>query len=144
MADSKRTHQKGYKNLMSPEAVNTRCTPEQIKERCSKAGKASAQKKRDTRTLKEIALELMAAEARPEALQQYGLPEGTSNAVVMMVAAYTKAQAGDVRAQEYIRDTMGQMPTKEVNLSAEVFTEADKKLLEKVSKRLKASDQEQS
>ena len=128
------------KNLKSGAEVKAdyeRLTDEQKHERMSKLGKASAQKKRDNRTLKEIALQLMGEEARPEALSQYNLPEGTSNGVVMMVAAYIKAQAGDIKAQEYIRDTAGQMPTKEINLAAEVITEADRKLLDKVAERIK-------
>lgn len=125
------------KNLQDIRDVNKRRTKEEIKERCSKAGKISGQKRRDTRTLKEIALQLMAETATPEDIERYGLPEGSSNALVMTAAAARKAREGDLKAYEILRDTAGQMPTKEVSLSAEVITEADKKLLEKVSKRLK-------
>lgn len=131
------------KNLKTAEeqrAYNERLTPEQRRESARRAGKASAQKKKDMRTLREIALEMLAAEARPEVLEQYNLPEGTSNAVAMIAAAAVKAQAGDVRAQEYLRDTAGQMPTKEVQVSAEVFTEANKALLDKVAERIKKEE----
>lgn len=131
------------KNLKTAEeqrAYNERLTDEQRRESARRAGKASAQKKKDMRTLREIALEMLAAEARPEVLEQYNLPEGTSNAVAMIAAAAVKAQAGDVRAQEYLRDTAGQMPTKEVQVSAEVFTEANKALLDKVAERIKKEE----
>lgn len=128
------------KNLKRIEEHNARLTQEERRESASRAGKASVQKKKDMRTLREIALEMLAAEARPEVLEQYNLPEGTSNAVAMIAAAAVKAQAGDVRAQEYIRDTAGQMPTKEVQVSAEVFTEANKALLDKVAERIKKEE----
>ena len=137
MAEKKKAHPNSLKNLMPIEEVNKRCTREEIKARCSKAGKISAQKKRDTRTLKEIALQLMSEEARPEDIKKYGLPEGSSNALVMMAAAARKAYEGDIKAQEYMRDTAGQMPTKEVNLSADIVTEADKKLIDKVAARIR-------
>ena len=137
MTEKKKMNPNSLKNLKRIEDVNKRCTKEEIRERCSKAGKVSAQKKRDTRTMKEILLQLLSEPAPAEEVQKYGLPEGASNNLLMMAAAAKKAQEGDIRANEFVRDTIGQMPTKEVNLSAEVITEADKKLLEKVSKRLK-------
>lgn len=125
------------KNLMPIQEVNARKTREERIESARKAGKASAQAKKDRRTLKEIMLELLADQAKPEDIKRYGLPEGTSNAVVMAAAAAKKAYEGDIKAQEYIRDTAGQMPTKEVNLSADIVTEADKKLIDKVAARIR-------
>lgn len=132
-----RKHQKGYKNLLSPEELNSRRTPEQHSKDSQKAGKASGQARRDKRTLKEIVLDILSSEAPEEDIKKYGLPEGTSNSVVMTVAAARKAKEGDLKAYEVMRDTAGQMPTKEVQLSAEIMTDADKALLEKVQKRLK-------
>ena len=125
------------KNLMTPEELNTRYTPEQMRAKNSKAGKASAQKKRDNRTMKEILLQLLSEPAPEEEIKKYNLPEGSSNNLVIMAAAARKAKEGDIRAGEFVRDTVGQMPTKEVNLSAEVFTDADKKLLDKVAERIR-------
>ena len=124
------------KNLMPIQEVNSRRSREQHSADSRKAGLASAQKRRDTRTLKEICLDILSSEAPEEDIKRYGLPEGTSNSVVMTVAAARKAREGDLKAQEYLRDTAGQMPTKEVNLSAEVITEADKKLIDRVAARI--------
>ena len=140
MAEKKKPNPNSLKNLMPIDEVNKRCTREEIKERCSKAGKISAQKKRDKRTLKEIVLDILSSEAPEEDIKKYGLPEGTSNSVVMTVAAARKAKEGDLKAYEVMRDTAGQMPTKEVQLSAEIMTDADKALLEKVQKRLKENE----
>lgn len=127
------------KNLMPIQEVNARKTREERIESARKAGKASAQKRRDTRTLKEIMLELLASEAPEEDIKKYGLPAGASNSMVMSAAAARKARNGDLKALEIVRDTAGQMPTKEVALSAEVYTDADKALIDKVAKRLKES-----
>ena len=137
MAEKKPKHPNSLKNLMPIEEVNRRQTREQKSANCSKAGKASGKARRDNRTLKEIALELMAAEASPEDIKKYNLPEGVSNAVVMTAAAIKKAREGDMKAYESLRDTAGQMPTKEVQVSAEVFTEANKALLDKVADRIR-------
>lgn len=128
---------KRLKNLITPEELNARHTPEERKAIASKAGKASGQKKRDNRTFKELALMLMAEEATPEDIKRYGLPEGSSNSLVMLAAAAKKAKEGDMKALEVFRDTAGQMPTKEVQLSAEVFTEANQALLDKVAERIR-------
>lgn len=137
MAEKRKMHPNSLKNLKDIRDVNKRLTKEEMSERNSKAGKASVQKKRDTRTLKEIMLELLAAEAPEEDIKKYGLPAGASNSMVMSAAAARKAREGDLKALEIVRDTAGQMPTKEVNLSADIVTEADKKLIDKVAARIR-------
>lgn len=138
MAEAKKKHPNSLKNLMPIEEVNSRRTREQHSEDSRKAGKASAQKKKDTRTLKEIALALMAEQANEEDIKKLNLPEGVSKGLVMTAAVLKKAMDGDNKAYEVLRDTAGQMPTKEVQVSAEVFTEANKALLDKVAERIKA------
>ena len=122
---------------MPIQEVNSRRTREQHSRDSSKAGKISAQKKRDTRTMKEILLQLLSEPAPEEEIKRYNLPEGASNNLVILAAAAKKAQDGDIRAGEFIRDTAGQMPTKEINLAADIITDADRKLLDKVSERIK-------
>jgi hypothetical protein len=51
------------------------------------------------------------------------------------VAMYERAQAGDVKAAQFIRDTAGEKPADTVDLNANVMTEADKTLIEKLKKR---------
>lgn len=131
------------KNLKTAEeqrAYNARLTDEQRRESASRAGKASAQKRKDLRTMKEILIELLSETAPEEEIKKYNLPEGSSNNLVMMAAAARKAKEGDIRAGEFVRDTIGQMPTKEVQVSAEVFTEANKALLDKVAERIKKEE----
>lgn len=51
------------------------------------------------------------------------------------VAMYERAQAGDVKAAQFIRDTAGEKPTDTVDLNANVMTEADKALIDKLKNR---------
>lgn len=129
------------KNLKRIEEHNARLTQEERRESASRAGKASVQKKRDMRTLKEIALEMLSSIATEEDIKKYNLPEGVSNSVVMTAAAAQKAMAGDLKAYEILRDTAGQMPTKDIQVTAEVFTEANKALLDKVAERIKKEEE---
>lgn len=88
------------------------CTPEQLKEVTSKAGKASGaarRRKRELRNYLEAALELADE-------------NGVDNYTQMTIALITKAIAGDVQAYNTIRDTLGQKPVDEVNLSTNKIT----------------------
>lgn len=141
MAEGKRKiNPNSLKNLKTGEDAkeyNRRLTAEEFREKQSRAGKASAQKKKDKRTLKEIVLALMEEEASKEDVERLNLPEGVSKGLVMTAALLKKAMEGDNKSYEVLRDTAGQMPTKEVQVSAEVFTEANKALLDKVAERIK-------
>lgn len=128
------------KNLRNIQEYSSRLTHEERQEQARKGQRASAQKKRDNRTFKELALLIMSEEATPEDIKRYNLPEGSSNSLVMLAAAAKKAKEGDMKALEVFRDTAGQMPTKEVQVSAEVFTEANKALLDKVAERIKKDE----
>jgi hypothetical protein len=48
---------------------------------------------------------------------------------------YERALAGDVKAYTALRDTAGEKPADTVDLNANVMTEADKTLIEKLKKR---------
>jgi len=51
------------------------------------------------------------------------------------------AAGGNVRAMEFVRDSVGDMPTKQIDVSGiEVMTEADRQLLEHVAARLENPD----
>lgn len=52
------------------------------------------------------------------------------------IAMYERALAGDVKAYTALRDTAGEKPADNIDLNANVMTEADKQLLEKLKARL--------
>ena len=97
---------------MAIQDFHATCTPEQLKEIASKAGKASGAARRKKRELKnylEAALELMDE-------------NGVDNYTQMTIALINKAISGDVQAYNTIRDTIGQKPVDEVNLSSNKIT----------------------
>lgn len=52
------------------------------------------------------------------------------------IAMYERAIAGDTKAAQFLRDTAGEKPADNIDLNANVMTEADKQLLEKLKARL--------
>ena len=51
-------------------------------------------------------------------------------------AMYDRSQRGDVKAAQFLRDTAGEKPAEALDLNANVMTEADKALIEKLKNRL--------
>lgn len=84
---------KGNPQNLTP---NTKRTPKERSELAKKAGKASAKKRREQKTLKEELLLLLA--------------EGDTQKK-MSLAIIQKALNGDTKAFEVIRDSIGQKPT---------------------------------
>ena len=53
-------------------------------------------------------------------------------------AMYDRSQQGDVKAAQFLRDTAGEKPADSLDVNANVITEADKALIEKLKGRLEA------
>ena len=47
-----------------------------------------------------------------------------------------KAAQGDTKAAVFVRDTIGEMPVTKSQIQADIMTEADRDLLEKIQKRI--------
>lgn len=84
---------------------NEDLTPSQRRERASKAGKASAKKRAERKTLREELLLL--------------LEQGKTQEKISL-ALLKKAENGDTKAYEIIRDTIGEKPKENINVSGEV------------------------
>ena len=124
-------------NLMTPQEVNARKTPEERRESASKAGKASAEAKKRRKTAREIYEAML---SRPASDQVMGglpdLPDGATNYDVMLARMMFSAQKGSVKAAQFVRDTAGDQPTTKVEADIGM-TDGDRALLEKVAKRIK-------
>ena len=55
---------------------------------------------------------------------------------VMIAKMIQTAMAGSFKAAEFVRDTAGYKPKNEVELQADIMTDQDRSLLDKVSHRL--------
>ena len=124
-------------NLMTPQEVNARKTPEERRESASKAGKASAEAKKRRKTAREIYEAML---FRPASDQVTGglpdLPEGATNYDVLLARMMLSAQKGSVKAAQFVRDTAGDQPTTKVEADIGM-TDGDRALLEKVAERIK-------
>lgn len=88
---------------------NSKRTPSELREMTKKGGIASGQSRRMKKTFKEllkIALEMKS-------------PTGKTNAEEIVASMIRKAQDGDVKAFEAVRDTIGEKPKDEIDVTTQ-------------------------
>lgn len=90
-------------------------------EEASKGGKASAESRAARKTFREGLLLLLNEPLKDKAGQT--TDKTTQDAVI--AGLVKRAIAGDVRAAEFIRDTIGEKPVQEVNVSSGDFSALD-------------------
>lgn len=110
--------QKDWPNLVRPDYMNARLTPEERKESASRAGKASGRARLLKKTQAEILRQILALptqdEKKRELLQSMGLEGNIADQINWAVS--DKAQSGDVEAIRYVRDTIGEKPREGLEL----------------------------
>lgn len=94
-------------NLIRPEDLTSR----ELRERASKAGKASVASRRRKKSMREkmkLLLSLPACDNDLEQLQALGIPaEESDNEMVILKGLFLKAAEGDVSASKEIRNILG-------------------------------------
>ena len=109
---------KGFANLIP----NNRRSKEEVRKNSSKGGKASGLVRAQRKAMKECLLELLSMPMKHGPLTgPVGAIEDFKNANVsvrerIVLAMATKAAKGDVKAAEFIRDTIGEAPVQEVKV----------------------------
>ena len=104
---------------------NSERTPSELREITRKGGIASGEARRRKRQLKEDLIML---------LEMIGDNEKT-NQENIATATVAKALSGDIRAIEFIRDTIGEKPDQNMNINADVgLSDADRALLKEANK----------
>lgn len=109
--------------------------------------RASAESQAKRRTIREIYSDLLQqpdnvasiedaelAERVQEMAQQRGTPVTIYESIAAAMAA--KAKAGDVKAAVFVRDSAGDKPADQMEITAETITDADRRLMDNLSKRL--------
>ena len=104
---------------------NEDLTPEQRRKNASKAGKASAKKRQQNKTFKEIINKFLDGQVSDERLKQQMIEFGfadkeVSNKSCAVFALWKEAIKGNTKAFELLRDTIGEKPQDKVNISGEV------------------------
>ena len=104
---------------------NEDLTPEKRRRNASKAGKASAKKRQQNKTFKEIISNFLDGQVSDERLKQQMIDFGfadkeVSNKSCAVFALWKEAIKGNTKAFELLRDTIGEKPQDKVNISGEV------------------------
>nr|DAO64978.1 MAG TPA: hypothetical protein [Caudoviricetes sp.] len=100
-------------------------TSEEARERGRKGGKASAKKRQQNKTFKEIISKFLDGQVSDERLKQQMIEFGfadkeVSNKSCAVFALWREAIKGNTKAFELLRDTIGEKPQDKLNISGEV------------------------
>ncbi len=105
-------------------------TEDEQREIAKKGGVASGKARRRKRTMKEAAeliLKAPANDEQTELLKKYGIPEqDCTNLLVIMAKAVQMASEGNLKAAEFIRDTLGENPQYKIHEKRLEYLIADK------------------
>ncbi len=98
---------------------NEDLTPEQRRKNASKAGKASAKKRQQNKTFKEIINKFLDGQVSDERLKQQMIDFGfadkeVSNKSCTVFALWKEAIKGNTKAFELLRDTIGEKPIEQI------------------------------
>lgn len=99
-------------------------------------GEALQASLKQRRTMAEDLKLLLAQKARPETIEALGLEPGATNQEAMMAAMFGQAADGNVKAGQFIRDTIGEQPTTKTEIQADIMTDHDRDLMKKLEEKL--------
>jgi len=141
----------GWKNLEAGR-VSFNQMPEEKALEIRRKGAAAVNKMHgEKKTARESLEKILTLRATPEIIAGADLepeiaerlkrdnPDATLYDLIQIVAV-GRAVGGNMKAYELIRDTYGDKPTEKVEVSAEIMTDKDRELLEKISRRLDDPD----
>jgi hypothetical protein len=114
--------------------------PERDHEIRVKGGQALQAKLKERRTFAETIEIMLRKKASKEAIETLGLDEDATTQDAVIAAMLKASGEGDTKAAVFIRDTVGEKPVDKKEIDAQIMTENDRKLLEKVSKRLEEEE----
>ena len=108
--------------------------PERDKQIFKAGADASNARQAQRRSMAEDIQIMLAKKATPEAIANLGLSADANNQEAIIAAALLQALDGNMKAQQFIRDTIGEQPT--IKQEVDIMTDDDRKLLENISNRL--------
>jgi hypothetical protein len=125
--------------------------PERKREIQQAGQKASVEAQKKRRTIKEIYSDLLQQPDNVEGLEdeelaqrvqemarERGKPVTLYESIAVAMAA--KAKAGDVKAAVFVRDSAGDKPADQMEITAETMTDADRKMLQNIQQRMQKND----
>lgn len=99
-------------------------------------GKALQAKLEQRRTFADVITTMLCQKASNEVIEDLELKPGADNLEVIIAAAAKQASRGNVKAMEFLRDTIGQKPSEKISAEVTALTPEDKEMLARVQARL--------
>lgn len=138
--------QKGWINL-KPIPITER-EPERRREICRKGAETVNRIHGEEKTAKESLNRMLSILATDEIIEQADIETALVDRLqrenpdmtiydVVNAAAIGRALAGNVKSMEYIRDTRGDAPVKQIEVTENVTTDADREMMRQLSELLK-------
>lgn len=132
----------GYKNIKKNNLIPLNMRTEEEKKRISNQGILKREQRREEKKnfneLAKAMLEQSVSEKQIKAVLGDNTECLLDNSVasVILASMINGAVNGSFKCAEFVRDTAGYKPKNEVELQADIMTESDKALIEKLSKRI--------
>lgn len=107
-----------------------------------KGAQAVHDKHREAETMNDIAKRMLSVDMSEDVVEEILgkakelLGEERSASAVIIARMIQEACAGSFKAAEFVRDTAGYKPRNEVSIDADIITEEDRSLIDKLNKRL--------
>ena len=110
--------------------------PEGDKDIHKKGGETLQATIKQQRTFADVISTMLCQKASTEAIEDLELNPGADNLEMIIAAAAKQASRGNVKAMEFLRDTIGQKPSDKLEANVTALTPEDKEMLERISRRL--------
>jgi general stress protein YciG len=126
---TKRAHKGGMLSILGSD-------PEHDAEIHRKGGQALQAALKQRKTLAESLEIALRKTASPALIAELNLPEGSTNQDAITAAIILQAGSGNTKAYTALRDTIGEMPVSKQEIKADVMTDADRALIEKLAGKM--------
>lgn len=101
---------------------------------------ASNAKQAQRRSYAEAIDDLLRKKASKSAIEEYELEPNATNLDMVLAAALRQAERGNIKATEFLRDTVGEKPVDKIAAEVETITAEDRERIERILNRDKTQD----
>lgn len=101
---------------------------------------ASNAKQAQRRSYAEAIDDLLRKKASKSAIEEYELEPNATNLDMVLAAALRQAERGNIKATEFLRDTVGEKPVDKIAAEVETITPEDRRQIERILNRDKTTE----
>ena len=143
--------QKGWKNLQPDKHSFRNMEPAKRSEICRKGAEAVNRIHGKKKTAREALENILTLKLTDAIIDGADLDDALADRLkrssddltlydLIQIVAAGRAAGGNIKAAEYIRDTYGDAPIKQIEVTENITTEADRALMRQIAERLQAPD----